>query len=152
MAQNKMGHFFTGAIIGVGLGLLIAPKEGSETREKLKKSFNNLLDTIDNINIDKTSDSIVNKIVDLKNKITSINYEEAKEIINDKKEILDNECDNLIKEIKKEKAPKVVENVKKIKRKTNNLANDVIEKIDQKEKDNSKSKNKKKKSKKNNSN
>jgi gas vesicle protein len=34
-------------LIGVGVGILIAPRKGSETRKKITKSVNNLSDYID---------------------------------------------------------------------------------------------------------
>ena len=50
--MGKFRSFATGALIGAGLGILLAPKEGSETRQDLKKSFDNLVDTIKNIDIE----------------------------------------------------------------------------------------------------
>ena len=34
--KSGLGKFIAGATIGVGMGLLFAPKKGSETREELK--------------------------------------------------------------------------------------------------------------------
>lgn len=145
MAQNKRGHFFTGALFGIGLGLLLAPKEGSETREELKKSLQNLKDTIKNVDIDETKEMITKKIADIKKEATNIDLSEAKKIIIEKKEIITNECDNFVKDIKKEQAPKIVAKVNKIKENTNNIADNVIEKINDEAKKNNKKKNKKNK-------
>ena len=69
MAQNKVRHFLTGALVGAGLGILLAPKEGSETRNELKKSFKELVDTIKNIDIEQTKAILIEKVENLKNEL-----------------------------------------------------------------------------------
>ena len=49
MAENKkggIGTFVAGAALGVGLGLLFAPKSGAETRKELKEKMDELLQKI----------------------------------------------------------------------------------------------------------
>ena len=41
--MSKRGNFLLGAGIGLGLGILFAPKSGKETREDLKKSLQEFL-------------------------------------------------------------------------------------------------------------
>ena len=38
--ESKHSKFITGALVGLGLGLLIAPIEGSEAKKELKSSLN----------------------------------------------------------------------------------------------------------------
>ena len=60
MSKNSgLGKLLAGLGIGAGLGLLFAPKKGSETREDLKK-----------------------KLVDLTNKVKEIDVEEVKKEFN----------------------------------------------------------------------
>ena len=38
--KSGIGKFVAGAAVGASLGILFAPKKGSETREKIKKKKN----------------------------------------------------------------------------------------------------------------
>ena len=42
--RSGLGKFIAGALVGVGLGVLFAPKKGSETRADLKNMCNDLID------------------------------------------------------------------------------------------------------------
>ena len=39
---NGFGKFLTGVAIGVGIGILFAPKSGEETRRELKEKFDEI--------------------------------------------------------------------------------------------------------------
>ena len=69
--KSGLGKFLLGAGIGVGLGILFAPKSGKETRADLKKKMDNLIEKAKDIDIEEVKATIeakVNEInVDLKN-------------------------------------------------------------------------------------
>ena len=56
----------TGIAVGIGIGMLLAPDKGSETRDKLSQSLKDLGDTIK----DKAVDEI-NNLSGLKDKVVS---------------------------------------------------------------------------------
>ena len=44
--KSGLGKFIAGAAVGAGLGILFAPKKGSETRTILKEKIEDLVDKI----------------------------------------------------------------------------------------------------------
>ena len=114
--MGKFRSFATGALIGAGLGILLAPKEGSETRQDLKKSFDNLVDTIKNIDIEETKAAFFNKVNEIKNELSNLDEESAKELDEEKIQIVEEKCDELIEEAKKIETPIVEKLPQKLKR------------------------------------
>ena len=67
MSKKKgFGRFLTGALVGVGLGVLFAPKKGSETRKDLKRVIDDFLEALKDIDVDEVRENIETKILKLK--------------------------------------------------------------------------------------
>ena len=63
MSKKGYGKFVLGAAIGAGLGILFAPKKGSETRAELKAKIEDLVKQIKKIDLEE-----VNKLLEQDNK------------------------------------------------------------------------------------
>ena len=50
--KSGVGKFILGALVGAGLGVLFAPKAGSETRKDLKNKMTELLNKAKEIDIE----------------------------------------------------------------------------------------------------
>ncbi len=128
MAQKRSSHFLTGALFGVGLGILFAPEKGSKTREELKKNSKTLLDMIKDIDLEETKENIIQKFEDVKKELSSLNKEEAKRVLEEKKELVELKCNEIIEE--KENFSKVEKVAEKVKEKTSRVVDSIIEEID----------------------
>ena len=130
--MGKFRSFATGALIGAGLGILLAPKEGSETRQDLKKSFDNLVDTIKNIDIEETKAVFFNKVNEIKNDLSNLDKESAKELAEEKIQIVEEKCDELIEEAKKIETPMVEKAATEVKKNVTASLKEVVGELEEK--------------------
>ena len=74
MSKKKgFGKFLAGVGIGAGLGVLFAPKKGSETRRELKQKLNEMLEKAKNVDIEEVKQNISPKFTqNLSNSIQNI--------------------------------------------------------------------------------
>ena len=74
MKKNKkgFGKLFAGLAVGAGLGILFAPKKGSETRMELKKKMDELLSKAKDIDAKEVKENIEAKIYEIKEELSSI--------------------------------------------------------------------------------
>ena len=77
--MNKKGKFILGAGLGLGLGMLLAPKSGKETRKDLMAKCNELLNKVKNLDADEVKENITEKVTELQNEIRALDKEKVKE-------------------------------------------------------------------------
>ena len=81
MSKKKgLGKLFAGVAIGAGLGVLFAPKKGSETRKDLMNKFEELKLKAKDIDIDEVRDNIDEKIENLKAELADLDKEKVLKI------------------------------------------------------------------------
>lgn len=129
------GKFLAGAAIGAGLGILFAPKKGSETREELRVKLEELMEKVRNIDVEDVKDQIEEKITEIKKELEDLDKEKVIKIAKKKSREIMKKADELVN-LAVEKGTPVVEKIaKEAKDKTIEVLEDIIFKL---EKENSK--------------
>lgn len=100
--SSGFGKFLLGAGIGVGLGILFAPKSGKETRKELKEKMDDLIEKAKNIKAEDVKATIEAKVNEIKEDLKNLDKETV--------------------------ASAIKEQAKKIKRKAEELVNYAVEK------------------------
>ena len=77
--KSGIGKFLLGAGIGVGLGILFAPKSGKETRADLKKKMDELIEKAKNIDIEEVKETIEAKVNEIKEDLKNLDKETVAE-------------------------------------------------------------------------
>lgn len=136
MSKKKfgLGKFLAGVGIGAGLGLLFAPKSGTELRKDLKKKLDELIDEAKKIDINEVKDEFFEKVEEIKKEIEDLDQEKVKKIAKEKADQLKVKTTELV-ELAKEKGTPVLEGVANdVRMKAIEVTKEVLKKLENDEK------------------
>ena len=127
--DNKHNKFITGALVGLGLGLLFAPIDSSGARKELKSSLNKLLESVKEIDIEKTKSAFMKRLSEIKDELCDLDDKTRRDLVKIKINKIKETCLELEQIAKDYKSIKVEEAAKEVELR----ADMMLDELDQKE-------------------
>jgi len=133
MSKKKgLGKLFAGVAIGTGLGLLFAPKKGSETRQDLMNKFNELKLKAKDIDIDEVRDTIEEKIEEIKNELADLDKEKVLKVAKKKANQIKDMAEELVEYAVEKGTPVLEKAATSVRNKAIDVTKEVLAKLEEK--------------------
>lgn len=128
--HSGLGKFIAGAAIGAGLGILFAPRKGSETRAQLKAKMNELVAQIKNIDIDEVKEEFNKKVEEIKAGLADLDKEKVLEIAKEKALQLKEKAQELVDLAIDKGTPLLRDAAEEVRLKAIDVTKDVLKKLE----------------------
>ena len=135
MSKKKGGllKFVAGIGVGVGLGMLFAPKKGEDLRKDLKCKLEELFNKAKELDVREVAEDFMDKIENLKKELEDLDREKVLAIARKKGEALKDKATELV-ELAKEKGTPVLEKAaNEVRERAVLVTKEVLKKLENKE-------------------
>jgi gas vesicle protein len=135
MSKKKgLGTLLAGTVLGAGLGVLFAPKKGSDTRRELKEKLEDMLNKAKNLDKEDVKEAIEEKIEEIKAELEDLDKEKVLKIAKQKAKQIEKNAEELV-DYAVEKGTPVLENAaSKIREKAIDVTKEVLAKLEKEDK------------------
>ncbi len=128
--KSGAGKFILGALVGAGLGVLFAPKAGSETRRELKEKMAELLKKTKEIDMDEVKEKITLKIEEIKEELSDLDREKVLKIAKEKGNDIKDKCGELVQLAKEKGTPILEKAANEVREKAIDAVREILERLE----------------------
>lgn len=134
MSKKGLRKFILGAGIGAGLGILFAPKKGSDTRKELKKKMDELLEKARNVDKNEVKENIEAKIEQIKAELSDLDKEKVLKIAKKKAKDIQDMASELVEYAVEKGTPVLEKTADSLRQKAIQVTKEVLNKLEKEEK------------------
>ncbi len=134
MSKKGFGKFLAGVAVGIGIGVLFAPKKGSETRKDLKDKMDELIAKAKKLKKEDVKLAIEKKVNELKDAIADLDKEKVLEIAKKKAQQIKKMSEDLVEYVVEKGTPVVEKAASAVRDKAIVVTKGVLEKLENQEK------------------
>lgn len=135
MSKKKgCGKFLVGAALGAGLGLLFAPKKGSDMRDDLKKQLDKLLNQIKDIDTEEVKKEFDKRVNEIKDDLNDLDKEKVLDLAKEKALVLKDKAEDLVDLAVEKGTPVLQKAAEELRIKAIAVTKDVLKKLEKAEK------------------
>jgi gas vesicle protein len=126
----KKGKFLFGALLGTGLGMLFAPRKGSETRRELGVKLNAFVKDLQEIDLEEVKTNVEAKIAEIQKSLKELDKETVFKVAKEKTEELKVAAGDLFEMVKDVANPVLEDAAKAIKASLTDVTKEVLKKLE----------------------
>lgn len=132
--KKHVGKFVLGAAIGATMGVLFAPKRGSETRKDLKNKIDELMGKVKEIDLEDVKEAIETKIDELKCELEDLDKEKVLKVAKEKGNQLKTKATELYDLAVEKGTPVLQKAADEVRQKTIDAVEEILKKLKDSEK------------------
>ena len=130
MAKKSVGNLVLGIAIGASLGILFAPKKGSQTRRELKEKMLDLVSRAKELSISDVYKMIEERIAEIRRDLNDLDKEKVLKIAKKKSEDIKRKCQELVDLAIEKGTPVLKDAAIDVRDKTIDVMQDIIKKLE----------------------
>lgn len=130
MGKKSKAGFLGGALVGLGLGFLFAPKTGADTRKMLADKTSELWDKVRSMDADEIKDKLECKLKEIEKDLKELDKEKVLEVAKEKAELVKDKVEELIVMAKESGKPVIEDAANAVKKELAKVTKNVLEKLE----------------------